>query len=145
MEILESEKLIESGPQLEGPTLQIGFEKSVSAVIFMLIINLVLHIRIKFGDMVVSHISTNPYKAAYGFLTIALIQSLQFVYLVNIKYENDFTKFVDLWVNNGTYNAIFMAFECCKFAAIIFFLNMQAFEFNILAFFVTFQNSLRLE
>ena len=50
----------------------LNFDESLAVVIFILIINVSLHIRIKYGDMVVSHISTTPYKVAYWFLILAL-------------------------------------------------------------------------
>ena len=123
----------------------LNFDESLAVVLFILLINVGLHTRIKYGNMVVTNISTVPYKIAYWFLIIALCQAIMLVYMVNIHFTGVFAKFIDYWINSPTFNAIFMAFECNKIAAILIFLNAQSFEFRVLSFFVIFQHSLRLE
>ena len=66
--------------------------------------------------------STTPYKVAYGYLIIALIQAIVLVYMVNVQFLGIFADFVDFWVSSPTFNALFMAFECNKIAAIMIFL-----------------------
>ena len=73
--------------------------------------------------MVVTNISTTPYKIAYWFLIIALCQAIMLVYMENIHFNGVFSKFVEYWINNETFNAIFMAFECNKIATILIFLS----------------------
>ena len=53
--------------------LELGFEQSLAVVLSMLILNIILHTRIKFGSMVVTHMTTTPYKIAYIFLIMALL------------------------------------------------------------------------
>ena len=101
-----------------------GFEGSFSLNLVCLLINIVLHTRIKFGDMVVSHITTWPYKVAYVFMFISLLESTIAVCVLNIHFEGDFTKFVESWENNGPFNALIMAFELCKITWIAVFIQI---------------------
>lgn len=50
-----------------------GFELALSVLISVLILNITLHMRIKFGNMAVTHVTFKPYKMAYVFLTLAII------------------------------------------------------------------------
>ena len=101
-----------------------GFEGSFSLNLVCLLINIVLHTRIKFGDMVVSHISTWPYKVAYVFMFISLLESMIVICVLNIHFSGNFLEFVNSWKHNGPFNALIMAFELCKITWIVVFIQI---------------------
>lgn len=69
---------------------ELGFEQSLALLLSVLLLNGFLHIRIKYGSMVVTHVTTRPYKFAYGYLLLAISQTLGLIFLTNIYYRDDF-------------------------------------------------------
>ena len=104
----------------------------------MLILNVILHVRIKFGNMVVTHVTTRPYKIAYVFLILALLQTVGMIYLTNIYYDGQFTEVVNLWLDSSVFKVIFVSFELFKFTWIFIFIEGQSFNHKILYIFVIF-------
>ena len=86
--------------------------------------NIVLHTRIKFGSMVVTHNTTKPYKVAYIFLLLAGIQSVSLIYLTNVYYARNFNKIRDLWIENNIFKVVFISFELLKFTWIGIFVML---------------------
>ena len=94
----------------------------------MLILNGILHMRIKFGSMVVTHITTRPYKIAYVFLILALVQTTSMIFITNIVYKGEFNEVVKFWISSPTFKTVFISFELCKFTWIFIFVNIQTFN-----------------
>ena len=92
----------------------------------------------RFGNMVVTHTTTNPYKVTYLFLSFALAQCVMFIFTANVTYKGNFNEFIKFWIDNSLYEAVFFTFELCKCTAIMLFLNVQTFDNQILYYFVTF-------
>ena len=101
----------------------------MALVLTFTLVNLVLHTRIKFGNMVVSHITTRPYKVAYAFLFLSFTETLIMICIVNIHDEGDFSRFINKWIWDGQFNAVLIAFEISKLTAIWIFLMSQCLEF----------------
>ena len=75
----------------------LGFEEAFACIFAMLLVNVTMHTRLKYGDMVVTHITTRPYKVATVFLVVALLESIFLIYLNNIWADGDFTQILTTW------------------------------------------------
>lgn len=53
---------------------EIGLEFSFAAFVLLLLTNTFLHMRIKYGDIVLTHLTTWPYKIAFAFICFSIIQ-----------------------------------------------------------------------
>lgn len=88
----ESDLLSEERHRMHGflGFCELGFELSFAFIVFVLIVNIGLHLRIKYGDMVITHMTTLPYKIAYVVLIVGLIESLMLLIMRNIVFADDF-------------------------------------------------------
>lgn len=117
---------------------ELGFEYAFACIVAVLLLNGILHYRIKFGDMLITHMTTLPYKRAYVFIFFALIQNSYLLVLSNIVFKGDFDDLVSHWHDNSLFKCIFACLELCKFGSICNFVFTVTFENSILALFVKF-------
>ena len=69
---------------------EFGFELSFACIFTMLLVSITQHTGLKYGDIVVTHTSTRPYKIASIFLVAALLESMFLIYLTNVQTNGDF-------------------------------------------------------
>ena len=124
---------------------ELGFEVSFACYVLILLANIFLHVRIKFGRVVVTHMTTWPYKVAYGFLIVSILQCQYLMYVLNVVFDNDFEDFREDWISHSRIKIIFIFFELTKLGFIIVLLTVQWMRAQILYVFITFQQKLRLE
>ena len=89
--------------------------------------------------------TTWPYKVAYGFLIVSILQCQYLMYMLNVVFDNDFEDFREDWISHSRIKIIFIFFELTKLGFIIALLTVQWMRAQILYVFITFQQKLRLE
>ena len=124
---------------------ELGFEFSFAFFVLLLLANVFLHVRIKFGRVVVTHMTTVPFKVAYGFLFVSILQCMYLIYVVNVTFENNFDDFRQDWIRDPRIKIVFIFFELTKLGFIVALLTVQWMRAQILYVFITFQQKLRLE
>ena len=60
------------------------FELAFACIFTSLLVNVTQHTALKYGDVVVTHTSTRPYKIASLFLVVALLESIFLIYLTDV-------------------------------------------------------------
>ena len=103
--------------------LELGFELTLSMIIFVTLMNLLLHFRIKYGDLVVTKKATMPYKIIFGFLGLALLENVIMIYVSNITYENDFERLTKSFLENEGLLLTIISIELCKFCILTSFIS----------------------
>ena len=103
---------------------ELGFELSFAFIVFVLLVNLGLHLRIKYGDMVITHMTTLPYKIAYVVTIVGLIESLMMIIMLNIVFLGDFNQFTTYISDTPFFLLLFSTLEIVKFTAIGTFIDM---------------------
>ena len=66
-------------------TVELGLEFTFSAFVIVLLTNIYLHMCIKYGEIVVNHITTQPYKIAFVYITFSIFQCAYLLFEVNIN------------------------------------------------------------
>ena len=85
---------------------ELGFEQAFACIVFLLLCAVYLHTRIQYGNMVVTHITTRPYKIAIFFLMTALLESIYLLINVNVTFKGDFHAFRDYLVGDKSQQVI---------------------------------------
>ena len=94
---------------------ELGFELAFSCIILVLLVTVVMHMRIKYGDMVVTRRTTVPYKVAYAFLTVAAFECLTMLVLANIIFKDEgFQGFLDFLAGNTYFKFSVIFIEIIK-------------------------------
>lgn len=125
--------------------LQLGFEQSFACTVCLLILSVTMHVRIKFGDMVVTRTTTRPYKIAHLFFILTLLETIFIITVVNVVNKDDFGDFILKFETEAPLMITLMSFETTKFCLIFIFLSIQTHTDTILTTFVHFQKCFRLE
>ena len=100
---------------------ELGFEQSFAFLAMFLVANTFLHVRIKYGSMVVTHMTTWPYKIIFFFLIVAIIESVMLLILDNIVFAGHFENFLRFTTTNAIFKLTLVAFEIAKIALVFVF------------------------
>ena len=124
---------------------ELSFEQSFAVIVSMLLCATFSYTRVKYGDMVVTHLTTRPYQLALVLLTVALFECIFLLIKANVIYAGNFEGLIAHWVASKTFKVTFMGFETLKYCCIIHFVHIQGFQYQILNAFVKFQHIFRVE
>ena len=119
--------------------MELGFEGAFACISCVLILNTILHLRIKYGDMVVTRITTKPYKVIYFYLVFGLIEVSYIIFLINVRFSHNFNAFLKYWFDSWAPIQTIITLELCKLGAICYFISEQTFQHSTLYWFVRFQ------
>ena len=92
----------------------LGFELTLAMQISVLIIVIVLHVRIIYGDMIVTHMTTIPHKVTYIFLSLAIVECVVILFITEVTFD-DYEDFEDFWIGKKWFNIAFFCFQNAKF------------------------------
>ena len=123
----------------------LGFETAFAVIVSVLLLNVALLVRIKYGNAVITHLTTAPYILALFISTVMLAENVTYLLFSDTFYNQDHTTFlVDVSVN--WYSRVFLrALIMVKYGAVFWFILSRAFEHQILHQFVLFQQLYKVE
>ena len=124
-----------------------GYQLVFALVTLTIVFNIILIVRIKYGDHRITHLTLQPYKTAMVYLFTQLFETTISI-LMQVVEPELFIKFNKKEELSNRYEEFLttVAFlsTYVKYLFLIIFIGTQAFEFNILNYFVVFQRKLRL-
>lgn len=80
--------------------------------------------RVKFGDMVVTHLTIRPYQLALLLLTVSFFECIFLLINANVTFEGNFKGLINYWVASKSFKVTFMGFETLKYCCIIHFIHI---------------------
>ena len=72
--------------------LNFGLEISLSVVVSALIFTVVKMVKIRYGDMVITHMTSRPYKIAVILFIFSILELLTYLIVTNVLSHNNYTK-----------------------------------------------------
>lgn len=127
---------------LSGYCFEILFSIAISA----LLANLILLMRLKFGSILVTHLSVRPYMATFALFTVMSAEFFSLCFLNNISYHDDQVQFWhDLYSPKSSMRRIYGVMAIIKIDLVILFVLFRTHELENLLVFVFFQRKLRLQ
>mgnify|MGYP007118472759 CR=1 FL=1 len=115
-------------------------------VVLALVVNLTLLVRIRFGEMMVTHLSLHPYIVSFCLLLAMLVEISVLLFLSELTYRDDLDALVDQMIFPGnSLNSVFSGLTDLKFMLLLVFILTRAHEQEALMVFIYFQRSFRLE
>ena len=106
-----------------------GYEVLIALSITGLLINLTLLVRIKFGNLLVTHLSVRPYIISLCLLAVMLVQFTILLYLKNISYADDIAQYwKDLYTPSEVLAKINVGFTLVKIDLVLYFIMCRTYE-----------------
>ena len=125
-----------------------GYQFTSAIIATLMIVDVVLLVRIRYGDAVITHMTTRPYVAAFCLLGAMQLYILCSVVIMLAKPE----LMVKVWSHQklDSFYEKFSASVLTILASLKYFLSicfilLRAFEHKILSFFITYQSKYRVE
>ena len=122
-----------------------GIEVTFSFVFAALLFSIVRIVTVHYGDMVITRITTRPYKIALTLLVFSCLDLCNQMFVADVVAGND-SKIARHYAEHTTWfviaEDILLAF---KYALAIVFVLQRAFEHGILLFFIRYQQSFTLQ
>ena len=104
-------------------------EITVSLAIIGLLVNITILVRIKYGDLLVTHLSVRPYLISLAFFILVILMELSLTYIKNIVYAGDLDGFWKMMFDpESTVGAINYGFTLFKIDLVIFFILTRTYE-----------------
>ena len=82
-----------------------------------------MHMRIKYGDMVVTRRTTVPFKIAYAYLAVASLECIMMMVLANLIFTDQFTGLLDFLADNPYFKFTFIFLEITKTLLVLTFVQ----------------------
>lgn len=118
---------------------QYGLEVALSIVTLVLIANLTLLMRIRYGKRLVTKLSERPYIVSLWLSTIILIYLAGMCYLTNVMYVDQLDEFYKLMITPATtLNIINTIFFVVRMDLTLLFIATRVYELEALLIFVIF-------
>ena len=80
--------------------LNFGLEISLSVVISALIFTVVKMVKIRYGDMVITHMTSRPYKIAVVLFIFSILELLTYLVVTNVISHNNYRKAGKMLLNS---------------------------------------------
>lgn len=100
-----------------------GIEFTFSFLVLVLLAAILFYLHIKFGNGVVTHITTYPFRLAIVYILVSLIECGALLYDINIHNDGIFDNFVEEWINTNSIKIFYMISELAKIGIIEVFIN----------------------
>ena len=114
-------------------------EAALACTVAVIVANVALMVKIRYGPQMVTKLTMRPYLAAMGMLIVNFMLQLGAIVGVRLIYRDDEQNFYVLIARTGTtVNMIFSPLYLLRMAFALFFFVTRAFESELMLLFVRF-------
>ena len=101
--------------------------------------------KIHYGDSVITHLTTQPYKILLVLLIVMFCESCYTLIVINVVYAGSFAAFIEDFATDPVYSQLPTMLYQLKQWLIMCFIFSRMFETQTLCYFVRYQGRLKLQ
>ena len=93
---------------------------------------------IRYGDAVITKITTRPYKISLALLIVILLETIMYLVSIEAIYDEDWAAFVNALTTHSFYTFFISISQQVKFVLILSFVLARTFEHEVLLYFIRY-------